>query len=227
MLNANPLELDAAKQAKYWSTTFSQDYKGVTTSRTLFKLARSYIGRKVLDIGAADGALIKYIQKNSPPDTEVTGVDLAPKSPEVIQADCTKLPFESGSFDTVFSSDVIEHLATADLAKFMQEAERVLRPGGHLILATLNDEDLKSQITLCPHCLESFHPWGHCQTFTADSLGKLVHGFGFQVQTTKTLNLALLAKRPFFAGLIYACGISRLYKQKLFHLDLILVARKS
>lgn len=44
------------------------------------------------------------------------------------------LPFDSGSFDTVLSSDVIEHLPDPVLA--FQEMGRMLRPGGKLLLNT-------------------------------------------------------------------------------------------
>jgi SAM-dependent methyltransferase len=44
------------------------------------------------------------------------------------------LPFEDNSFDTILSSDVIEHLPDHDLA--FREMGRVLAPGGMLILNT-------------------------------------------------------------------------------------------
>jgi len=46
------------------------------------------------------------------------------------------LPFQSNSFDVVFSSEVIEH--TSDPLAATRELCRVLRPGGHLVLSTPN-----------------------------------------------------------------------------------------
>jgi len=43
------------------------------------------------------------------------------------------LPFGEGSFDTVFSSQVLEHVP--EPAQMVAEIGRVLRPGGHLILS--------------------------------------------------------------------------------------------
>lgn len=44
------------------------------------------------------------------------------------------LPIKSESIDLVFSTQVLEHVD--DPAKFLSEAYRVLKPGGHLILST-------------------------------------------------------------------------------------------
>jgi len=50
-----------------------------------------------------------------------------------IQGDAHALPFVSGAFDTVIASQVFEHLHTPSAA--LDEVQRVLRPGGHLLLA--------------------------------------------------------------------------------------------
>ena len=96
-----------------------------------------------------------------------------------------------------------------------------------MILATMNDEDVKSNIVLCPHCLEEFHPWGHCQTFTPNSLATIV----LMLPCFKEL---LTNNEPCQSGMflllskiIYALGLSRLYKEKQFHVDLMLVAKKN
>ena len=49
-------------------------------------------------------------------------------------ADATRLPLPSRSFDLVLSHAVIEHVA--DPAAYLQEARRVLKPGGFLFLQT-------------------------------------------------------------------------------------------
>lgn len=55
---------------------------------------------------------------------------------EVRRADCRALPFADGSFDRVYSGDVIEHLSYADGARMLRDAWRVLRPGGFLLVHT-------------------------------------------------------------------------------------------
>jgi SAM-dependent methyltransferase len=51
-----------------------------------------------------------------------------------IQADATRLPFASASFDFVFSHSVIEHVESAEA--YLGECHRVLRQGGVLYLST-------------------------------------------------------------------------------------------
>jgi 2-polyprenyl-3-methyl-5-hydroxy-6-metoxy-1,4-benzoquinol methylase len=53
-----------------------------------------------------------------------------------LQSDAMHLPFSSGSFDLVISSEVIEHIL--EPTKMMQEIARVLVPGGHLLITTPN-----------------------------------------------------------------------------------------
>ena len=51
---------------------------------------------------------------------------------EVKQADAEALPFEDESFDVVVSFGVLHH--TPDTEKAIEEAHRVLKPGGRLLL---------------------------------------------------------------------------------------------
>jgi len=53
-------------------------------------------------------------------------------------ADGAYLPFRDGSFDTVFSDNVVEHLPGATLPGHFREVARVLRPGGRYVFNTPN-----------------------------------------------------------------------------------------
>src|SRR5207249_4048969 len=52
----------------------------------------------------------------------------------LVRASCDRLPFRNGSFSTVISSELIEHVP--DTPEVLAEMRRVLRPGGLLILGT-------------------------------------------------------------------------------------------
>jgi demethylmenaquinone methyltransferase/2-methoxy-6-polyprenyl-1,4-benzoquinol methylase len=56
----------------------------------------------------------------------------AAKGLDTVQADATALPFEDSSFDAVTMISMIHHVT--DQAAAVREAQRVLRPGGRLVL---------------------------------------------------------------------------------------------
>jgi ubiquinone/menaquinone biosynthesis C-methylase UbiE len=60
---------------------------------------------------------------------DVPGVDLR-------QGDVTKLPWPDASFDRILFGDVIEHLSPADADAALREFQRVLRPGGFVLVHT-------------------------------------------------------------------------------------------
>lgn len=53
-------------------------------------------------------------------------------------ADCRTLPFPNGSFDLVYASHVIEHVAWFETAAMLGEWARVLAPGGALEVHTID-----------------------------------------------------------------------------------------
>ena len=56
---------------------------------------------------------------------------------EVLYADARALPFPDGEFDVVFSLSSIEHFGgPQDVARAAREMARVLKPGGHALVAT-------------------------------------------------------------------------------------------
>jgi len=66
--------------------------------------------------------------------TSVVNVDLTlPWTQFAVRGNLEMLPFASDRFDTVLCNAVLEHVKSLD--GVMEELARVLRPGGHLILA--------------------------------------------------------------------------------------------
>lgn len=67
---------------------------------------------------------------------EVFGTDISEETKELspnleitmVESDTTKLPFDDGSFDIVYSKSFVEHLLNP--LDFIHEANRVLKPGG-------------------------------------------------------------------------------------------------
>ena len=94
----------------------------------------------VLDLGAGAGERSQYALRGSV--RSIVGVDLDPRverNPLLdrgVIADLADLPFESNSFDVVFSIYVLEHIAQP--TALAAAVHRVLRPGGIFMALTPN-----------------------------------------------------------------------------------------
>jgi len=102
---------------------------------------------KILDLGCGIGGASLFLAQQY--QAEVLGVSLSPvqverateraktlaleQSCQFQVANALELPFASNSFDMVWSLESGEHMPNK--AQFLQEAWRVLKPGGRLILA--------------------------------------------------------------------------------------------
>jgi SAM-dependent methyltransferase len=86
-----------------------------------------------------------------------------------------ELPLEDSSFEIVWASEVIEHVA--DTARWLSEVRRVLVPGGRLLVTTPDHP----RLALALRGIERYSdPLGdHLHLYTRRSLGRLLDEFGF------------------------------------------------
>ncbi len=96
--------------------------------------------RRLVDLGAGDGYLISSLGAGA---SLAVAVDLGAPAPlTTLRRPVSRvtarlpgpLPFRTGAFDVVVTLEAIEHLLDPD--ELLQEARRVLAPGGHLVLST-------------------------------------------------------------------------------------------
>jgi GT2 family glycosyltransferase/SAM-dependent methyltransferase len=102
-------------------------------------------GLRVLDVACGAGYGTNILAQAA---AEATGVDIdaaairkASKkykrdNLKFVTADCCEMPFEADSFDVVVANEMIEHIE--EQAAFLEEAKRVLKPGGALLVSTPN-----------------------------------------------------------------------------------------
>jgi len=115
--------------------------------RRLVDQARIQPDQRVLEIGCGTGNLTILI-KRLHPDAEVVGIDPDPKalarawrkagrealSVQLDRGFAEQLPYPNASFDRVLSALMFHHLGPEEKEKSLDEARRVLRPGGSLHL---------------------------------------------------------------------------------------------
>ncbi len=106
--------------------------------------------RSVLSVGCGPGVFLRELAE-SHPDIEVVGVDMSAarvrgagerleglKNARACVGDAHALPFETNSFDLVFSRFLMEYLPDKALA--VREMARVCNPGGLLLLQDLDGQ---------------------------------------------------------------------------------------
>jgi 2-polyprenyl-6-hydroxyphenyl methylase/3-demethylubiquinone-9 3-methyltransferase len=98
-------------------------------------------GAVLVDVGCGAGLLAPHVATKG---YRHLGVDLVPSAlrqaaehgVEAIRADATRIPLRDACADVVTTGELLEHVA--DWPSVVAEAGRLLRPGGLLILDTLN-----------------------------------------------------------------------------------------
>ena len=103
-------------------------------------------GWSVLDAGAGNGVFLPLMAKLLGVEGRIEALDLARENVEAIEGlvasqqfacpisartgDITTLPYEPGTFDAVWSANVIQYLSDEELTQAIEEFRRVVKPGG-------------------------------------------------------------------------------------------------
>jgi SAM-dependent methyltransferase len=103
-----------------------------------------------------------------------------------LQGDAQPLPFRDRAFDALFAGELVEHLPEPVTA--LREFQRVLKPGGTLILTTPN------RLRLANRADRSERPYSpdHLSELSYDEVRDLLRESGFEVRRSTGLHLELL-----------------------------------
>lgn len=127
-------------------------------------------GEKVLEIGFGTGHCLVSLAQSVGPTGRVYGVDLSERMLDVARdnlhksgladrvelscGDAVALPYSSDSLDAIFMSFTLELFDTPEIPKVLAECQRVLRPGGRIMVVGVSKEGEEGVIL---HAFE----WSH------------------------------------------------------------------
>jgi SAM-dependent methyltransferase len=122
---------------------------------------------RVLDFGCGFGRVIRFFLKDVAPEN-LFGIDvderrLAASGDHWSQyRRCETFPptdFEAESFDFIYAFSVFSHLSEEAHARWLEEFERLLKPGALLILTTFRRDEIVNRPPPIDECLASPEPW--------------------------------------------------------------------
>lgn len=114
--------------------SFLNDLRAAEIEQVVAWYGPLFAGKRVLEIGSGTGVQLDRLSGLA---SELVGLDLADGTyatqadARVVVYDGHHIPFPDGSFDLVFSSNVLEHIAHRE--SFQAEIARVLAPDGRCI----------------------------------------------------------------------------------------------
>jgi SAM-dependent methyltransferase len=140
---------------------------------------------RALDVGAAGGGNTRVLRdlgwQAAALEYGAEGAGVArERGLATLRADACRLPVADGSLDLVVAFDVLEHLDDDDAA--VRDVRRVLRPGGHYVVAVP-----------CDPALWSAHDEavGHVRRYTRPTLTALLVRGGFALGPMRSWNVLL------------------------------------
>ena len=146
---------------------------------------------RILDIGCSTGDFLAYAQDQG---WQVYGSELAQHTSNIarqnLQAEVRSGSFETSGFEAAFFDvvtmwDVIEHVL--DPQKFLQEAFRILRPGGALVLYTPNYDSLTRYLIF--DRWRALIPDRHLCVFNRHTIRRIIEQSGGSVRSIRSMDI--------------------------------------
>jgi SAM-dependent methyltransferase len=199
-MDVGTYEIEAAYEESHW---------WFVGRRSLFLAEIGRLGlpqdARILDVGTSTGTNLRMLRDAG--YTNVLGLDPSEESirwtaakglPEVIKGDVCDLPFDTGSFDMVLATDVLEHVD--DDARAVAEIARTLKPGGHVLITVPSFEMLWGLQDVVAH---------HKRRYRMPQLLRLIDGGRLTPTRSYYFNFVL------FLPILLARRVMRLFKVKL------------
>jgi O-antigen chain-terminating methyltransferase len=192
-LERQPIASDVHLLDKFFAL-FDEEFRGNRTAikerlKPYLELLQGLDQARVVDIGSGRGEWLELLQEHG---FQATGVDLngvlvkacRERGLDVVEEDLFRYlsAQQDGSLGVLSAFHVVEHLSIEELVSFLNEAMRVLKPGGALMLETPNPQNV-----LVGSCNFYFDPT-HRNPLPSEVLQLLVETRGFEAIKVLPLN---------------------------------------
>ena len=174
----------------YFETRLAPDANRAKVWRHLCEYLSRWVAAdaEVLELGAGwcDFSNLIAARRVVAMDLDATVVKAAAAHVLAEVGDCTDLSrFDDDSFDVVFASNLLEHLDREQAGRLLSHAQRVLRPGGRLIL-------MQPNFRLNPG--RYFDDYTHVAVFTDQSLQDYLVSLGWGIEAVSARFMPLTLK---------------------------------
>lgn len=121
-------------------------------------------GERLLEIGVGTGHCLVELAEAVGPSGKVYGIDISENMvaktmsllqeenvggrAEVVCGDAERLPYTSATMDGIFMSFTLELFDTPEIPRVLNECERVLRPGGRMVVVGVSKLG-KQELAMC------------------------------------------------------------------------------
>jgi 2-polyprenyl-3-methyl-5-hydroxy-6-metoxy-1,4-benzoquinol methylase len=199
-------------------------------------------GRDILDIGCAEGTFANQLVQDG---NRVVGIDTLPPSrvspslDRYIQADVDQGLGSAGdqlagmTFDRILLQDVLEHLR--DPAKLLQECQRLLKPGGQIVVSIPNVANITVRLSLLlgrwDYTERGILDRTHVKFYTQKTARALLEENGYEITRVGAtvipveLGLAMSPKSPVVKILSRGVAVATKVMPKVFGYQWLLVAK--
>jgi SAM-dependent methyltransferase len=180
-------ERDYYEDAALWHP---DPYERADEERRLAACADLIEGTSLLDVGAGQGAFLRWLEKHRPRlqlaaiERSRAAIASAVCQTPIAEGSVEVLPFPDRAFDVVTALELLEHLPFAVYEVGRAEIARVA--GSSIVITVPFDE--RRQLVACPKCNCRFHPHYHMRSFHPDHIDGLFDGFHVDRQDVLTFD---------------------------------------
>ena len=210
------MNIDNTSASGYFQSRFAHEPERVGVWGVICQYLQKFIPPEacVLDLGAGYCSFINNVRATEKHALDIFAgfVQFAHSDVQAHIGSCEDLGmFPSHYFDTVFASNLLEHLTRRAVAGTISEAHRVLKPSGCFIV-------IQPNFRYCYR--EYFDDYTHLQIFTHVGLADLLSSNGFGIERVEPRFLPFsfksrLPKWPWMVRLYMRLPVRPLAKQML------------